>query len=327
MSNEQQSLTHWIDTVRIRDPFILEYEPGMFALYGTTDENLWGGPATGFNVSLSSNLVDWSDPVACFRPPNGFWSDTQFWAPEVHHYDDRYFMFATFGSSNMQQRRRGTAVLVADSPLGPFLPWSDGPVTPIDQPCLDGTLWIDDDAVPWIVYSRGAEGWYGRTGVADGEMCARRLAPDLRSAVGDPILLFHSSDAPWSRPLWFPPGAEPPEDLGLAENPMFTDGAFLMRSPGGVLHLMWSAYGEEGYAIGVASSASGSILGPWVQSETPLWARNGGHGMVLRTSAGPSYLAFHTPNDTPNERLALLEVVIDDLGVHRAESDAPDRPV
>ena len=124
----------------MRDPFILEPAPGQFVLYGTTDANLWGGPATGFDCYLSTDLETWQGPVAAFRPPEGFWADTQFWAPEVHPHDGRFFMVATFASSNPTARVRGVAILVADDPAGPFTPWSDGPVTPVEVPCLDGTL-------------------------------------------------------------------------------------------------------------------------------------------------------------------------------------------
>src|SRR6187402_2594908 len=145
-----------LSDIRIRDPFILESSPGSFVLFGTTDENVWGGPATGFDCYTSSDLDRWEGPIEAFRPPEGFWSDTQFWAPEVHAHDGRFFMFATFVASS--SRVRGVAVLVSDQPTGPFVPWSDGPLTPPGIPCLDGTLFMDDDSQPWLVYSRGSEG-------------------------------------------------------------------------------------------------------------------------------------------------------------------------
>ena len=93
-------------------------------LFGTTDENLWGGPATGFDCYTSDDLVTWEGPIPAFRPPSDFWSDTQFWAPEVHAYEGRFYMFATFASSAPGARPRGVAVLVSDVPTGPFTPWS-----------------------------------------------------------------------------------------------------------------------------------------------------------------------------------------------------------
>jgi len=296
-----------LSDIRIRDPFVLESSPGSFVLFGTTDENVWGGPATGFDCYTSSDLDRWEGPIEAFRPPEGFWSDTQFWAPEVHAHDGRFFMFATFVASS--SRVRGVAVLVSDQPTGPFVPWSDGPLTPPGIPCLDGTLFIDDDSQPWLVYSRGSEGIPGgAAGIADGEMHALRLSGDLREPMGTPELLFTASSASWSRPLRFPAGVEPPPALNLATDPLFTDGPFLVRSLCGALLMLWSSFGEEGYAMGVATSVGGSILGPWAQSSEPLWARNGGHGMLLAASTGSNYLVFHTPNDTPHERATLVEV-------------------
>jgi len=296
-----------LSDIRIRDPFVLESSPGSFVLFGTTDENVWGGPATGFDCYTSSDLDRWEGPIEAFRPPEGFWSDTQFWAPEVHAHDGRFFMFATFVASS--SRVRGVAVLVSDQPTGPFVPWSDGPLTPPGIPCLDGTLFIDDDFQPWLVYSRGSEGIPGgAAGIADGEMHALRLSGDLREPMGTPELLFTASSASWSRPLRFPAGVEPPPALNLATDPLFTDGPFLVRSLCGALLMLWSSFGEEGYAMGVATSVGGSILGPWAQSSEPLWARNGGHGMLLAASTGTNHLVFHTPNDTPHERATLVEV-------------------
>lgn len=300
--------------IRIRDPFILRTGNG-YVLFGTTDANLWGGPATGFDCYTSDDLDVWAGPHHAFRPSAGFWGTTQFWAPEVHAYAGRYFMFATFAGVVDDVFTRGTAVLVADESTGPFTPWSEGPVTPTDVPCLDGTLHVDEDGSPWIVYSRGAEGHGDAAGLADGEMYARQLSSDLREPVGAPVLLFRSTSAPWSRPLRLPGGAEPPAELRLAKDPYFTDGAFLVRADTGELFMLWSAIGERGYAMGVARSEAGSVLGPWIQSEQPLWPHNGGHGMVFTDAAGQPTLVFHEPNDSPLERSRLVPVRVTAAGI------------
>ncbi|SEJ46637.1 Glycosyl hydrolases family 43 [Arthrobacter sp. yr096] len=296
-----------LSDIRIRDPFILEPTSGSYVLFGTTDHNVWGGPATGFDCYTSDDLESWNGPIAAFRPPEGFWSTSQFWAPEVHAYQGRFYLFATFLSDRTHVR--GVAILAAEAPTGPFRPWSDGPITPAGIPCLDGTFFVDDDSTPWLVYSRGAEGTAaGEPPLADGEMYAMRLSDDLKSAVGEPQLLFRASSAPWSRPLRFPEGVAPPAELRLAKDPLFTDGPFLRRRSTGGLDMLWSSFGDEGYAMGIARSASGTILGPWTQESEPLWARNGGHGMILNASNGNDFLVFHSPNDTPNERTTLLRI-------------------
>ncbi len=301
--------------IRMRDPYILQAAPGRFVLCGTTDPNLWGGPATGFDCYTSEDLDTWEGPFPAFRPPADFWADTQFWAPEIVAHDGRFFLFATFASTDPAAGPRGVQVLVSDDATGPYAPWSDGPVTPRGVPCLDGTLFVDD-GVPWLVYSRGAEGIVGgEPGISDGEMYARRLTDDLRSPAADPVLLFTASAAPWSKPLWFPEGVEPPEQLNLGKDPLFTDGAFLVRSDGGSLFMLWSSFGEEGYAMGVATSTSGTVLGPWVQQDEPLWARNGGHGMIFADAEGGCRLVFHWPNETPDERVKLVDVEVGDDGI------------
>lgn len=302
-----------LSDIRIRDPFIIEPQPGSFVLFGTTDANVWGGPATGFDCYTSDDLRTWHGPHAAFRPPKEFWSNTQFWAPEVHAYGGKFYMIATFlqAASGV----RGVATLISDEVTGPYRPWSDGPITPQGVPCLDATLFVEEDGRPWLVYSRGAEGTaHGEPPLADGEMYALELTADLRLPTGEPQLLFYASDARWSRPLQFPDGEEAPAELRLARDPLFTDGPFINRAPDGGLLMLWSSFGDEGYAIGIATSPSGRILGPWAQIDEPLWSRNGGHGMILTTATGEQHLVFHAPNDSPNERAQLVPILFDDGG-------------
>lgn len=58
----------------------------------------------------------------------------------------------------------------------PFVPLSDGPVTPADWECLDGTLYVAADGTPYLVFCHE---WLQ---VKDGEMCAMPLTPDLTAA-------------------------------------------------------------------------------------------------------------------------------------------------
>ncbi|MCZ8518526.1 MULTISPECIES: glycoside hydrolase family 43 protein [Paenibacillus] len=269
------------DEIRIRDPYVVTMpEEGMYYLYGTTDKNVWQGAAAGFDVFRSRDLEAWEGPFAAFRPPADFWADRHFWAPEVHVYEGRYYMFASFKA---EDRCRGTQILAADSPLGPFVPLTGGPVTPEGWECLDGTLYRDEQGAPWMVFCRE---WLQ---VHDGEMHAVRLSDDLRSAVGEPLLLFRASEAPWTR-------------HGREATDYVTDGPFLHRTGSGELIMLWSSIGEKGYAIGISRSVSGGIEGPWVHDVQRLLEEDGGHGMLFRTLDGEWMLAIHAPNRTPDER-------------------------
>ena len=286
-----------LDDIRIRDPFILA-DGTDFYLFGTTDQSPWIGQGEGFDFYRSTDLVDWEGPFAAFRPPLGFWGTTQFWAPEVHRYQGRYFMFATFADGG---GHRGTQVLVSDSVGGPYEPWSTGPVTPWDWQCLDGTLHLDDAGLPWIVFCHE---WL-QTG--DGSMYAQRLTADLRAVEDEPHLLFRASEAPWTLPFIN-------LDTGFDLTAHITDGPWLRRGRNGDLLMLWSSGGANGYAIGLARSRSGAVTGPWTHETVPVWPHDGGHGMVFETAQG-LMLAFHAPNDLPRERVMLVPVTDSDDGL------------
>ncbi|MDQ1913225.1 glycoside hydrolase family 43 protein [Paenibacillus sp. GD4] len=271
--------------IRVRDPFVLPVpEEKAYYLFGTTDDNVWDGAAEGFNVYRSTDLEQWEGPFPAFRPEAGFWADRHFWAPEVHLYQSRYYMLASFKAEG---QCRGTQVLLSESgPQGPYAPVTNGPVTPRDWECLDGTLYVDKEGKPWMVFCRE---WLQ---VQDGEMYAMPLREDLSAASGEPALLFKASSAPWSRPV--------------REVNYVTDGPFLWEDGQGSLLMLWSSIGSKGYAMGIARSASEDILGPWVQEEKPFFAEDGGHGMLFRALDGALHLAVHTPNKSPNERAVFI---------------------
>jgi len=283
--------------IQMRDPYVLPVpETGDYYLFGTTDKDPWKAPGVGFDCYRSRDLENWEGPFPAFRPPAGFWGEISFWAPECHRWRGKFYLFATFAAKH---RYRGTQILKADSPTGPFLPISEGPVTPPHCQCLDGTLHVDDDGNPWIVYC------YEWSQIANGAICAMPLSEDLTRSVGRSVLLFHASEAPWVvREPW-------PDEEGRF--PRFvTDGPFLYRSKDGSLLMLWSSLGAEGYAMGYAKSSNGTITGDWTQHPKPLWGKDGGHGMLFRRFDGQLMMTFHMPNDTPAERPFFLP--IEDVG-------------
>ena len=134
--------------IHIRDPFVLT-EDGVYYLYGTRGTESWGDHATGLDVYVSRDLESWEGPYVAFMPPEGFWADQNFWAPEVHKYRGGYYMFVSFKNA---EKCRGTQILRADSPMGPFVVHSDGPVTPPDWEALDGTLYVDETGAPYLIF-------------------------------------------------------------------------------------------------------------------------------------------------------------------------------
>ena len=185
------------DEINIRDPFVLLHE-GVYYLYGTRGATCWG-PASGFDVYVGRDLAEWEGPIACFENDGTFWADRDYWAPEVHPWRGAFYMFASFKS---ETRHRGTAILRAEKPEGPFVPWSDGPVTPGGWECLDGTFHVDGEGKPWMVFCHE---WVQ---VGDGEIHAMRLDEDLRAPAGEPVLLFRASEAAWAKRVRHSSGQE-----------------------------------------------------------------------------------------------------------------------
>lgn len=275
-----------LSEIHLRDPFILP-DHSIYYLYGTRGATCWG-KADGFDVYTSTDLVEWEGPFPVFTRPNGFWADRNFWAPEVHVYQGRYFMFATFKS---EDRCRGTQILAADDPMGPFSPHSDGPVTPRDWECLDGTLYVENRK-PYMVFCHE---WLQ---VHNGEMCAMPLREDLRAAAGDPVVLFRASEPDWA--------------VKNAENHI-TDGPFLYRTPFGKLLMLWSSQRGGTYCQAVSRSSDGTLLGRWSHDSKLLISQDGGHGMVFRSFDGQLLFVCHQPNQMPLERPQLIEME-DELG-------------
>ena len=269
-----------LNEIHLRDPFMLA-DNDKYYLYGTRCGEM---KPPGFDVYISDDLDEWSNPAEVFGKSENFWSDRDYWAPEVHKYKGRYYMFATFKS---ETRRSGTQILVSDNPSGPFAAHSETPVTPSDWECLDGTFYIDKTGTPYMIFCHE---WVQ---INDGEMCAVQLSQDLRTAAGKPFLLFTASEPDWA----------------MKDKPTFvTDGPFLYRSANGELLMIWSSFSHNGYVEAVAYSDNGEINGKWNHKPDLLFSRDGGHGMIFTSKAGKLMFIMHSPNISPNERPVLKNI-------------------
>ena len=266
--------------IYIRDPYILPWG-GIYYMYGKTLLN-----EMSFCVYTSKDLKEWSEPNTVFEKTEDFWADRDFWAPEVHEYKGRFYMFASFKS---ETHHRATQILVSDKPDGQFEPLTDAPITPKDWECLDGTLYIDKKGKPHIVFCHE---W---TQIGDGTICSMELSDDLKTAAGEPKLLWKASD--YSGTV----------DMN-EETSKITDGPFLYRMEDGELICIWSTFTKNGYSEIVSRSDNGDIDGNWISDEIPLSARNGGHGMIFKTFEGETFFVMHCPNDSPLERAVMYRL-------------------
>lgn len=269
--------------INIRDPYVLLYD-GKYYMYGTRSETAFVGEAYGFDVYVSSDLENWSEPYEVFHRPKNFWSNKSYWAPEVYAIDGKFYMFATFAD---QHKGLGTAILIAESPMGPFRMWSDGYVTPKKWRCLDGTLYISKDKKFYMIFCHE---WKE---IHDGTICGIELSQDLRKSVGKPFVLFHASEAkPFVKKYMF--------------RNYVTDGPFLIRTEDEKLHMLWSTNAKSGYVEAMAHSDTNDIQGKWSIDKDVLYSRDGGHGMIFRGKDGIYYLVLHSPNIFKKEHPVFL---------------------
>ena len=170
-----------LNEINIRDPFILPYD-GKYYMYGsrvgvTPEYPTHWGKQHGFDVFISEDLENWSAPKTIFERGDDFWGQEEFWAPEVHLYRGKFYLFATFNASG---KCRGTHILVCDRPDGTFTPVSPSPATPADWECLDGTLYVDNAGKPHIVFCHE---WLQ---IGNGTVCEAELSEDLTHLFPNP---------------------------------------------------------------------------------------------------------------------------------------------
>ena len=301
---QETASTVEIKDLNVRDPYIVAHEPTRtYYLYKAsmvTGKN--GNTVNGVVAYKSRDLKIWKGPYTVFTMPADNWITGAVWAPEVHYYRGKYYLFATVNSDIQWKKQRegfpkyslrGTQIFHSKSPDGPFLPFNDKePHTPMDQMALDGTLW-EENGIPYMVYCHE---WVQ---IEDGTMELVQLANDLSRSVGQSLKLFNSSSAPWSTGSVQKDGT----------TTYVTDGCFLYRTKADKLLMIWSGFSNGKYAIGIAASTTGKVRGPWVQQPDLLFGEHGGHGMLFKTFEGKLMLTFHGPNSPGgSERMKIFEV-------------------
>lgn len=278
--------------IRVRDPFIL-LDGDTYYLYATS------GPTT-LSYYTSADLESWEEGGIAFRIPENFWAYRDVWAAEVHAYQGKFYLFVSLlGRHGL----RGTQIAVADHPGGPFIPLEARPVTPLDQSCIDGTLFVHQ-GVPYILYSHDWPDHYVEEKSAYvGEICLARLSEDLRQLVGQPTVLFASDEVPISKATPDHRSWEGKEVIRYG-----SDAPFVQTLSDGRLLLTWSPYLNGNYVVLGAVSEAGDIHGPWSHLPQPIFDRNGGHAMFFRDKTAQLLMCLHAPETQLLERACLFQM-------------------
>ncbi|MBN8826826.1 MULTISPECIES: glycoside hydrolase family 43 protein [unclassified Spirosoma] len=268
-----------LDSIRLSDPAILaDRQTNMYYMTGT-----------GGMLWKSKNLNRWDGPykVAQTDPNSWMGPNPMIWAAEIHPYKNKYYYFATFTNRAVMIdtvkgraiERRACHALVSDKPDGPYVPMQDATYLPANMPTLDGTLWVDKNGKPYLVYC------YEWLQNLNGTIEAIELKPDLSGTVGKANVLFRASDSPWSREK---------DEAGNDKPNKVTDGPYLFQTKTGRFGMIWTSWIYDVYTQGVAYSKSGSLDGPWIQEKEPITPPNYGHGMLFRTLEGKLLLSMHS---------------------------------
>lgn len=314
----QANTTLTLLNMPLHDPWILANAADKtYYLYTSNVARMSGISGAGTMVYRSHDLMHWEPPVVVFHATDEHWAHDGAWAPEVHLWKGRYFLFTTVHdeasplppgkNAARPTYRRGTIVASSDSPMGPFHPLNpEQPLPPADFMTLDGTLYVDPAGTPWLVY---AHEWLQKT---DGTIEAVPLRSDLSQRTGDPIHLFKASDAPWLNA-----GITP----STAAAQYVTDGPELFRTRDNHLLMLWSSYSADNkYIQTVARSRSGTIQGPWEQL-SPLVYEDSGHGMLFHAFDGTLLMVLHRPFKNARGKIYEMRDAGDHLEVVRERTD------
>lgn len=249
-----------------------------------TDRNATGG----FNFHLISmhksyDLVHWTYVGDAFTTrPSWVRSDAGLWAPDIHFFNGKYYLYFTAPDTNLPGGGSAIGVATSSSPTGP---WTDsgGPVVePHEAGCCPGSRrWVFDPAV--IEYQGQKYIFYGSY---FGGVSARKLSADG----------FHS---------------DPASQVQIAI-PNRYEGAFIFWHDG-YFYFFGSATNccngpLTGYSVFAARSEN--PLGPYVDRDgvsileprvggTPVISMNGnrwvgpGHNAIFTDFAGQDWFLYH----------------------------------
>lgn len=280
--------------IRIRDPFVLNCNGHYYMYkseYTSDNKSVW--------VLKSDDLEQWSKPEIVYTLSDDSWGCADLWAPEVHKYRGRYYMFLSILGKN---GLRGTEISVCETPDGTFVPITNTPATPSDRSCIDASLYLEND-VPYIVYSADWPfNYVEEKGCYVGSIWAVELTQDLKESVGEPFCLFKSDEA-LNMPDSF-------EYEGKTVVRYGSDAPFVQKLSDGRLLLTWSPMPAGNYVV--LGAVSDSIKGKWEHLKKPLFDKNGGHAMFF-DGVDKRYMAIHCPEKPPLERALFIEFKESDL--------------
>lgn len=271
------------DTIIAADPSVLYYN-GVYYLYATS-------AGDGFKYWTSTNLADWEKQGYAFRKDENSWGQGSFWAPEVIHYSNKFYMVYSASGETMYGRGLRICLAVSDNPGGPFTDLY-APLFDLGYGCIDGHIFIDTDGKPYLFYEMvGSVGEHWKNqGFLWGVIFGVELSPDLSKHLHEPKLCLYPSQD------W-----EGPESMKARSN----EGMTVFKN-NGIYYMTYSGnhYADPDYGVGYA--VSDKPLGMWVKFEgNPILKRDlskgvsgPGHNSIVKSPDQKEwFIVYHSHAD------------------------------
>ncbi|MFZ4262414.1 glycoside hydrolase family 43 protein [Sphingobacterium sp. HJSM2_6] len=255
-SNKECALSDSLNSpVYFGDPFILLHN-GTYYAYGTSNPN-------GIDVYTSDDLMNWKEPKQKMALKKGdVWGEKWFWAPEVHYYQGKFYMFYS--------AEEHICVAVADHPLGPFTQDIKKPMI-ANEKCIDNSLYVDNGK-PYMLYDRFNDGL---------NVWIAELEPDLLSIKeGTEKPCIHVSQK-WEE-VW----------------PRVNEGPFIIKHKKKYF-MTYSGNSYESPFYGIGYATADQITGPWTKyAHNPILQKpknlvGVGHSATFKDKEGNWRVVFH----------------------------------
>lgn len=251
------------------DPFIL-LDGDTYYTYGTGQNS-----DTGIEVYKSTDLKEWKGPVGANEGfalhEDDVYGEKWFWAPEVYHINDRYYMFFSV--------EEHMAIAESDSPTGPFVQNESQVLA--DFKAIDHHLFIDDDGTKYLYFAKFENGL---------EIWGAEIEDDFSSLKEETLTQLTQKSQEWEK--------SDKEPVGTVN-----EGPFVIKKDGRY-YMTYSAnhYASPDYGVGIASADE--PLGEWAKNEQNPLIQNpdnlfgSGHNSLFRDKEDKLHIVYHTHFDT-----------------------------
>lgn len=246
------------------DPWVIRYQGSYFYCHA--------GPQNSIVVRKATELTGLAHApeVVVWRAPATGPFSRELWAPELHHYKDRWYIYVAADDGDNAKHRMVVLVSEGNNPQGPFTFGGKLALTP-DRWAIDGTL-LQQGGKLYFIWS----GWAGSENIAQHLYICPLQDPMTPSG---PRVRISSPTYAWEKR-----GSGGPDKL-----PTINEGPQVLQQ-GARTHVIYSAAGSwcDDYCLGrLTLELGGDPINPahWHKHPEPVFEKN-------ETIFGPGHCSF-----------------------------------